>query len=906
MGCSTLHIKTEMECRVFLFDEEKGIAKSGTYFNLEVRKGEQDLLFVSTNDKTLRCKMIYNVEENDCDYRIILEKTQFKNLSIDEIKRLAEQGDALAQNYWGKCYYEGKVVEKNYGEAVYWYRKSAEQGNADAQYNLGLCYARGNGAKQDYTEAVRWYRKAAEQRIFAAAEQLGHMYRKGDGVDKDYTEAVKWYHCAGGSCEHMARELECELKEKIQKSSYYLFFDTETTGVPEDYNAPASDTENWPRLVQLGWILTDEDGLILNKGNEIVKPNGFEIPTDTSMVHGITTEKARQKGKPLKDVIELFLNDVKLAKYLVGHNISFDQQVVGAELYRLGLQDIVSNKHSICTMQSTIDYCKIPGHDGYKYPKLQELYYKLFGSNFEDAHDAMADITATKKCFFELKRIGVISPEEYEEELSTEATKEEIENGVKDEFDVIYSDDGKKLIKMDNFWNRHSIKSYEVKYGTEIICDNAFSCCWMDEISIPETVIAIGDKAFDGCPNLKKITIPKSVICIGYGAFRECGCLEKVIISDSVEKICGRAFEYCKNLQKIIIPNSVISLGWGAFRGCVNLQEITIPDSIKNVGDAPFFGCGKLNKINSSRFIIQEGLLIDNKKNTLIYCFSRTAKNIVIPDIITSIGGHSFAFCSSLEHITIPESVKRIGNAAFDYCRSLKQITIPYSVKRIDSFAFSSCESLLQIDILGPITSIGDSTFDGCKSLKQFTIPESVTEIGDNAFSLCKSLAQIVIPKSVKSIGRTVFKDCDSLQKIVLPSTITSIGYGAFNGCNTLQQIIIPEGSEEKIKEILPIKLCNKLCSVPEIFDFNNAEIVCSVKLNEFEKSEFKCQQNANGDYFLLCLPSFTGLENPLVAYASDGSGREPDFLNDSLIIYQNGDDFAAKFGIGNYEEIDD
>lgn len=89
-------------------------------------------------------------------------------------------------------------------------------------------------------------------------------------------------------------------------------------------------------------------------------------------------------------------------------------------------------------------------------------------------------------------------------------------------------------------------------------------------------------------------------------------------------------------------------------------------------------------------------------------------------------------------------------------------------------------------------------------------------------------------------------------------------------------------------------------------FDFENAEIVCSVKLSDFEKSEFKCRQNTNGKYYLLCLPSFTGLENALVAYASDGSGRKPSFSNDSLIIYQNEDSFAAMFGKGNYEEIDD
>lgn len=72
----------------------------------------------------------------------------------------------------------------------------------------------------------------------------------------------------------------------------YIFFDTETTGVPKNYKAPSSNTDNWPRLVQLAWILTDDHGETINSGNLIVKPNGFTIPTEASRIHGITTEKA--------------------------------------------------------------------------------------------------------------------------------------------------------------------------------------------------------------------------------------------------------------------------------------------------------------------------------------------------------------------------------------------------------------------------------------------------------------------------------------------------------------------------------------------------------------------------------------------------------------------------------------
>lgn len=188
----------------------------------------------------------------------------------------------------------------------------------------------------------------------------------------------------------------------------FLFFDTETTGVPRNYNAPSSDIQNWPRLVQLAWILTDEKSNIVNTNNLIIRPNGYTIPTDAAKVHGITTEVAMREGIPLGEAIDLFMEDLNTARYIVGHNVDFDKKIVGAEMIRLGMKDIMDSKKSYCTMLSSIDFCKIPGKYGYKYPKLQELYKKLFGSEFDNAHDTLSDIEATEKCFWELKKRELI------------------------------------------------------------------------------------------------------------------------------------------------------------------------------------------------------------------------------------------------------------------------------------------------------------------------------------------------------------------------------------------------------------------------------------------------------------------------------------------------------------------
>lgn len=188
----------------------------------------------------------------------------------------------------------------------------------------------------------------------------------------------------------------------------YLFFDTETTGLPKNWKAPLEDLTNWPRLVQLAWLLYDKSGNMIAAKDYIIQPNGFTIPAEASKVHGISTERAISEGMPLQFVLMEFEKDIRRSEFLVAHNMSFDEKIVGAEFLRLHLPNIVANKQRICTMQKATNFCAIPGPYGYKWPKLSELHIKLFNRDFEEAHNAAVDISATAKCFWELKRIGII------------------------------------------------------------------------------------------------------------------------------------------------------------------------------------------------------------------------------------------------------------------------------------------------------------------------------------------------------------------------------------------------------------------------------------------------------------------------------------------------------------------
>lgn len=188
----------------------------------------------------------------------------------------------------------------------------------------------------------------------------------------------------------------------------YLFFDTETTGLPRNWKAPVTDLNNWPRLVQLAWLFYDKKGDRISGKDYIVKPEGFTIPKDVSKIHGISTDRANKEGTSLSIVLYDFQLMIDQAEFLVAHNMSFDEKIVGAEFLRCKMPNSIATKKRICTMESTTNFCAINGLYGYKWPKLSELHYKLFRTRFEEAHNSAVDITATVKCFWELKRLKKI------------------------------------------------------------------------------------------------------------------------------------------------------------------------------------------------------------------------------------------------------------------------------------------------------------------------------------------------------------------------------------------------------------------------------------------------------------------------------------------------------------------
>lgn len=190
----------------------------------------------------------------------------------------------------------------------------------------------------------------------------------------------------------------------------YLIFDTETTGLPRNWNAPITDTDNWPRCIQIAWQLHDELGNLIEHQDYLVTPDGFNIPYDAERIHGISTELAAEQGIPLSEVLEKFNAALSKAKFIVGQNIGFDVNIMGCEFHRLGVSSPMAQMPVLdtCT-ETTAELLKLPGGRGgkFKLPNLTELHQYLFGEPFSEAHNATADVEATTRCFLQLIRLEV-------------------------------------------------------------------------------------------------------------------------------------------------------------------------------------------------------------------------------------------------------------------------------------------------------------------------------------------------------------------------------------------------------------------------------------------------------------------------------------------------------------------
>ena len=289
---------------------------------------------------------------------------------------------------------------------------------------------------------------------------------------------------------------------------------------------------------------------------------------------------------------------------------------------------------------------------------------------------------------------------------------------------------------------------------------------------LPVTVIVA--YAFFDCDNLITVTLPASVIEIGDGAFLHCNSLLDILVDPENPVYSSRDGALFNKDQTTLIhcPGGL-------------LGRFTVPASVVDLEDA-FYGCYSMTHIdvdkNNPYYAAHDGILYSRDLTRLIRCPMGRRGSVIIPDFVTDLESGAFYECCFLTSVTIPDTVDYLSGLLFTDCTSLTRVDIPDSVTYIGYATFYNCSSLVNISIPDSVTFIEDSAFALCSSLTSITIPEGVTYIYESTFSNCTSLQNIDLHDGIRSIGDNAFISCYSLTSITIPSGVTQMGRSVFYG----------------------------------------------------------------------------------------------------------------------------
>ena len=378
------------------------------------------------------------------------------------------------------------------------------------------------------------------------------------------------------------------------------------------------------------------------------------------------------------------------------------------------------------------------------------------------------------------------------------------------------------------------------KTGTNLVCYPMGKAC--ESYTVPDTVTAIGNMAFEGCSAVGSVIMPGSVTSVGHSAFRN-SSITSVTIGPNVESIGAYSFQNA-GLTSVTIPDSATDIHSSAFYGCRSLTSATIKASGGSISDYCFYDCSNLTSVT-----IDEGVTgID----TYAFCCTGLT-SIAIPDSVTTIQSKVFDRCADLTSVTIgssvtslnlnafdecnklesfnvspdnpsyssqdgilfsvagnvlmkcpvandagayavPNTVYEIRSGAFKGCSKLTSVTMPDCLSNIHSEAFMDCSNLTAVTIGSGMSSIDQRVFKNCSKLESITIPNNITVIRDEAFCGCTGLASVTIGSGVTSICPDSFRNCSSLTSVTIPDNVTSIGMGAFRLCDALTTVTIGSG----------------------------------------------------------------------------------------------------------------
>ena len=398
--------------------------------------------------------------------------------------------------------------------------------------------------------------------------------------------------------------------------------------------------------------------------------------------------------------------------------------------------------------------------------------------------------------------------------------------------------DGVEIIGSGAFQQCKNLKNVDLPNSVNSMGSMAFYyCSKLEKIRIPDNIESILLYTFCGCKNLNNIilpqklkeiqehalqetaletiTIPSSVVTLGNSVFVGCTKLSEIdlegnnnyvyengfLMDSSKENILFISNSYLSNVNVLDIPEGIISFNTG-ISGYDNITEIKIPSTLTSIsyGIMP----KNIKKItvdpNNTKFVAENNILYTTDTKSLILCYSHE-KNINIQDGILEICTGAFYSATNVENLTLPESVTTILESAFGLCHNMKQINIGAKVSKISPICmFWGCNANVTISKNNPNYMVDNGflytkdkkTLVAClKSCKgEIIIDSGVENIGFVAFD-AQEITKVILPQSIKTIETYAFSQCEKLESIEIPNSIISIAVGAFDRCSNLSEINI-------------------------------------------------------------------------------------------------------------------
>lgn len=321
------------------------------------------------------------------------------------------------------------------------------------------------------------------------------------------------------------------------------------------------------------------------------------------------------------------------------------------------------------------------------------------------------------------------------------------------------------------------------KIDQEVFKDNL----QLEDISVPESVKFIGQRAFTNTPWLESKGEEQSLVVINNNLIYANNCPKKVIIPNRVKRICGWAFANCFEVEHLVFEQDII-IELYAFRNCINIKDVEIKGQVYKLTSIQDRDNSDLP--DNVRQIFSDCLNCykTDEQYRLIEC-TGNIRDINLISGFGIIGDSSFQMSNLLTNIILPDDISVIQKGAFEQCKWLETVNNMKNVRVIEKQAFSRCYSLVSIDLPEELEYLGEKSFEYCSKLKKVVIGEGVTIIPKRAFYRCTNLESVQLPSTVQSIEEEAFAFCYKLKDINITDSITNVGDRAFEWCNNLKDI---------------------------------------------------------------------------------------------------------------------